>query len=157
VDTDSIGLNTLQRLYNCTRPNRTETDRHRVQALPYDWSPSKWIVPSCVSESGAAPAAELILPARGPSKLWNPSPASLGQSLLRRKAVSRHTTPQPDNSNWRHVVISSYNNGQPIGITLYQWTLAVGVRPVGIELYQWTRLITTDRPTPTDIYRWTTK
>jgi hypothetical protein len=30
-----IGLNTLQRLYNSTRLNRTETGRHRFQALPY--------------------------------------------------------------------------------------------------------------------------
>jgi acyl-CoA reductase-like NAD-dependent aldehyde dehydrogenase len=27
--TIAIGLNTLQRLYNCTRPNRTETCRHQ--------------------------------------------------------------------------------------------------------------------------------
>jgi hypothetical protein len=36
------------------------------ETLPYGWSPSKWIVPSCISESGAAPAAELILPASVP-------------------------------------------------------------------------------------------
>jgi hypothetical protein len=33
--TIAIGLNTLQRLYNCTRPNRTGTGRHRFQVLPY--------------------------------------------------------------------------------------------------------------------------
>jgi hypothetical protein len=32
----AISLNTLHRLYNCTRPNRTKTGRHRSQALPYD-------------------------------------------------------------------------------------------------------------------------
>jgi hypothetical protein len=93
--TIAIGLNTLQRLYNCTRPNRTETGHHRFQALPYGWSPSKWIVPSCIFESGAAPTVKLVSPARGPSKLWNPSPASPRQSLLRRKAVSRHDHTDP--------------------------------------------------------------
>jgi hypothetical protein len=33
--TIAIGLNTLQRLYNCTRPHRTETGRHRCPTLPY--------------------------------------------------------------------------------------------------------------------------
>jgi hypothetical protein len=33
--TIAIGLNTLQRLYNCTRPNRTGTGRHLFQAPPY--------------------------------------------------------------------------------------------------------------------------
>jgi hypothetical protein len=82
----AIGLNTLQRLYNCTRPNRTETGRHRFQALPYGWRQSKWIVPSCVSESGTASVGQLILPVRGPSKLLNPSPASQGRCLVRRKS-----------------------------------------------------------------------
>jgi hypothetical protein len=54
------------------------------------WSPSTWIALSCVSESSAAPAVELILPARGASKLWNPSSASPGRSLLRRNTVSHH-------------------------------------------------------------------
>jgi hypothetical protein len=35
TQTIAIGLNTLQRLYNCTLPNRIETGRHRFQALPY--------------------------------------------------------------------------------------------------------------------------
>jgi hypothetical protein len=91
TQTIAIGLNTLQWLYNYTRPNRTETGRHRFQALPYGSRPSKWIVPSCVSEPGSASAVELILPSRGPSKLWNPSPASPGQSLLRRKEPSPDT------------------------------------------------------------------
>jgi hypothetical protein len=93
--TIAIALNTLQRLYNCTRPNRTRTGRHRFQALPYSWSSSKCIVPSCVSESGTAPDVELMLQARGPSKLWDPSPALLGRSLLRRKIVYPydHTDP----------------------------------------------------------------
>jgi hypothetical protein len=79
TQTIAIDLNTMQRLYNCTSPNRTETGHHLFQALPYGLMPSKWIVPSCVSESGSASAIELILPARGPSKLWNPSPASPGK------------------------------------------------------------------------------
>jgi hypothetical protein len=89
--TIAIGLNTLQRLYNCTCPNRTETGRHWFQALPYDRRPYKWIVPSCISKPGLASAVELILPTRGPSKLWNPSPASSGQCLLRRKEPSPNT------------------------------------------------------------------
>jgi hypothetical protein len=95
TQTIAIGLHTLQRLYNYTRPNRTETGCHWFQAVPYDWSPSKWIVPSCVSESGAASTVELVLPARGPSKLWNPSPTSSGRSLLRRNAVSHHDHTDP--------------------------------------------------------------
>jgi hypothetical protein len=95
TQTIAIGLNTLQRLYICTRPNRTGTARHRFQTLPYGWSSSKWIVPSCVSESGIASAVELILPARGPSKLCNPSPASPGRSLPRGKTVSPHDHTDP--------------------------------------------------------------
>jgi hypothetical protein len=34
TQTIAIDLNTLQRLYNCTLPNRTETGCHRFQALP---------------------------------------------------------------------------------------------------------------------------
>jgi hypothetical protein len=91
TQTIAIGLNTLQRLYSCTHPNRTETGCHRFQALPYGRRPSKWIVPSCVSEPGSASAVELILFARGPSKLWNPYPASPGRRLLRRKEPSPDT------------------------------------------------------------------
>jgi hypothetical protein len=58
-------------------------------------TPSKWIVPSCVFEPGAASAVELILPARGPSKLWNPYPGSPERSLVRRKIVSRHDHTDP--------------------------------------------------------------
>jgi hypothetical protein len=87
--TIAIGL-TLCR--GCTTvPARTEPET--VAAVPNPtngWIPSKWIVPFCVSESGAAPPVELVLPARGPSKLWNPSPASSGRSLRRRNAVSHH-------------------------------------------------------------------
>jgi hypothetical protein len=50
-----------------------------------------WIISSCVSEPGPASAVELILPARGPSKLWNPSPASPGQSLLWREKPTPDT------------------------------------------------------------------
>jgi hypothetical protein len=89
--TIAIGFNTLQRLYNCTHSNRTGTGRQRFQALPYGWRPSKWIVPSCVSEPGSASVVELILPARGPSKLWYPYPASPGQSLLRREKPTPDT------------------------------------------------------------------
>jgi hypothetical protein len=32
--TIAIGFNTLQRLYNCTRPNRIGTGRHRYPTLP---------------------------------------------------------------------------------------------------------------------------
>jgi hypothetical protein len=35
TQTIAICLNTLQRLYNCTRSNRTETSRHWFQALSY--------------------------------------------------------------------------------------------------------------------------
>jgi hypothetical protein len=94
TQTIAIGL-TLCRGCN-TVPARIEPETVAAAPNPtYGWSPSKWIVPSCVSESGAASAVELILPARGPSKLWNPSPASPGRSLLRRKAVSRHDHTDP--------------------------------------------------------------
>jgi hypothetical protein len=33
--TIAIGLNTLQRLYNCTRLNRSEIGHHRFHTLPY--------------------------------------------------------------------------------------------------------------------------
>jgi hypothetical protein len=35
TQTTTIALNTLQRLYNCTRTNRTETGRHRFHTLLY--------------------------------------------------------------------------------------------------------------------------
>jgi hypothetical protein len=66
-----------------------------------------------------------------------------------------YTTPQPWNNDRQTVVISPCSNGESVGISLYRWTLAVGVSPVGISLYRRTPPIPTDRPSqrediPTD-------
>jgi hypothetical protein len=93
--TIAIGLNTLKRLYNYTRLNRA--GRAVTDSKPYHTAEAQVTgkYPPYVSESGTAPAVELILPARGPSKLWNPSTALPGQSLLRRKTVSPHDHTDP--------------------------------------------------------------
>jgi hypothetical protein len=123
--TIAIGLNTLQRLYNCTHPNRAGISHHWFRTLPYDWSPSKWIALSYVFESGSSPVVDLILPAEvleAVEPFPDPTKAKSSQrygtafltrshqSAYRRNAIHHESHPAPPPITRRAVCTESSPN-----------------------------------------------